>query len=66
MRRSEADRPSREDVRPPTACPVCNSKLLTTASKTVTAASYWRCLTCGEVWNAERVEAGARYWPRYR
>jgi len=53
-------------VPPPTSCPVCKSKELTTTSKTVTAATYWRCTTCGEVWNAERLEAGSRYWPRYR
>ncbi len=53
-------------VTPPAACPTCKSKELTTVSKTVTAATYWRCTTCGEVWNPERLETGSRYWPRYR
>jgi transposase-like protein len=52
------------EVAKPTACPSCRSKELTTTSKTITATTYWRCLTCGEVWNAERQEAGRRYWPR--
>jgi transposase-like protein len=66
MRHHFPDRVAAEDVRPPAICPVCKSKELTTTSKTVTAATYWRCLTCGEVWNAERLEAGSRYWPRHR
>jgi transposase-like protein len=50
----------------PVSCPYCRSKELTTASKTVTSASYWRCLTCGEIWNVERLETGARYASRWR
>lgn len=60
------DRPGQETVRPPTTCPACKSRELTTTSKTVTSASYWRCLTCGEIWNAERLEAGSRFWQRSR
>lgn len=66
MRQRFPDRPTQDNVQPPATCPVCRSKELTTTSKTVTTASYWRCLKCGEVWNAERLEAGSRYWPRYR
>lgn len=66
MRRDFRDEVAPVDLTPPAACPVCRSKELTTASKTITAASYWRCLSCGEVWNAERLEAGSRYRPRYR
>jgi transposase-like protein len=66
MRHHFSDRIAKEDVQAPTACPVCKSRDLTTTSKTVTSSSYWRCVTCGEVWNAERLEAGSRYWPRYR
>ncbi len=55
-----------EEIARPTACPSCRSKDLTTTSKTVTASTYWRCLACGEVWNAGRQEAASRYWPRYR
>lgn len=45
-----------EPIRAPTACPVCRSSDLTTTSKVVTAGTYWRCVSCGEVWNVERRE----------
>lgn len=60
MRRPFPDR--QENVQPPTACPTCKSRELTTTSKSVTSATYWRCLTCGEVWNAARLQAGSRLW----
>jgi transposase-like protein len=66
MRYSFRDTVTEENARPPTACPACKSTDLTTTSKPVTPASYWRCLTCGEIWNAERLEAGSRYWPHRR
>ena len=66
MRHRFPDRLGQQDVVPPAACPVCKSRDLTTTSKTVTSATYWRCLTCGEVWNAERLEAGSRFWPHAR
>lgn len=55
---------ARRDVSDPAApakCPACNSRDLVTTSKVVDAASYWRCVTCGEVWNAERQRAAGRY-----
>jgi ribosomal protein L37AE/L43A len=53
-------------VAPPDTCPFCRSRKLTTASRTVTAATYWRCTTCGEIWNASRLESGSRGYQRYR
>ena len=53
-------------VAPPNACPVCGSTRLTTTSRTITAATYWRCTSCGEIWNASRLESVSRGWPRYR
>lgn len=47
-------------------CPACKSRDVTTTSKVVTSASYWRCRACGEIWNAERLEAASRYLPRFR
>lgn len=38
----------------PSACPACRSSDITTMSKVVTPESYWRCRTCGEVWNVAR------------
>jgi len=55
--------PENDTPEPPKACPVCRSGQLTTTSKTVSATSYWRCLRCGEVWNAKRIGGGG-YAPR--
>jgi transposase-like protein len=44
----------------PTNCPACRSSAVTTTSKVVNTASYWRCTACGEVWNAERLGAARR------
>jgi transposase-like protein len=38
----------------PAQCPACRSTDVMTASKNVTAESYWRCVSCGEVWNVGR------------
>lgn len=54
-------------ARVPSHCPVCRSAEVSTASKVVSAASYWRCSTCGEVWNVGRQKAADRYiGPGYR
>lgn len=50
---------------PPT-CPSCRSRETVTTSPTPDAASYWRCTTCGEVWNVARVEANGDRAPRWR
>jgi transposase-like protein len=42
------------DVTAPSRCPSCRSNDVRTTSKVVTAASYWRCEACGEVWNVAR------------
>jgi transposase-like protein len=47
----------------PTHCPNCRSQDLKTTSKVVNAATYWRCVACGEVWNVARLRAGSRYAP---
>ena len=43
-----------EAERAPTECPACRSSDVKTTSKVVNAESYWRCESCGEVWNAAR------------
>ena len=43
-----------QPVERPARCPVCRSVDLTTTSKVVDSATYWRCQACGEVWNAAR------------
>jgi transposase-like protein len=44
----------------PKTCPFCNSADIKTTSKNVTAATYWRCASCGQVWNAGRLSPGWR------
>lgn len=51
-------------VSTPAYCPSCRSADVRTTSKVVSAASYWRCEACGEVWNAGRRKEAARYEPR--
>jgi transposase-like protein len=50
-----------EVARPPSQCPACASPRVHTASKVITAATYWRCQSCGEVWNVGRRQAASRY-----
>jgi transposase-like protein len=38
----------------PTTCPVCASSSVSTTAKRPGVDSYWRCASCGEVWNAGR------------
>jgi predicted Zn finger-like uncharacterized protein len=38
----------------PTVCPACRSSAIATAAKQPNADSYWRCDSCGEVWNDSR------------
>jgi len=50
-------------VSAPTACPFCRSKDLKTTSKVINESTYWRCVTCGEIWNPGRLQPPAS--PRY-
>ena len=53
-------------VEAPKACPVCRSETILTTSKTVSDTTYWRCKSCGEIWNAARRQAPPprRSWQR--
>jgi transposase-like protein len=61
MSTHDPNEPEAEPVQQPTHCPACGGNKLTTTSKAQDRHSYWRCLTCGEVWNLERRAAGSRY-----
>jgi transposase-like protein len=51
---------------PPTHCPSCRSRDLTTTSKAVDKNTYWRCVSCGEVWNLGRRQANRSHnFPTY-
>ena len=58
---------TRREPKAPSACPACGSRDMTTTSKAVTVESYWRCVSCGEVWNQTRREAShagrSRWFP---
>jgi uncharacterized Zn finger protein len=45
----------------PAKCPHCGGREMTTTSKVIDTNTYWRCLTCGEVWNLDRRENGSRF-----
>jgi len=44
----------------PAACPFCGSSKLKTASEKVDASTYWRCETCGQMWNVGRLRGAGR------
>jgi ribosomal protein L37AE/L43A len=43
-------------VQRPEACPFCQSKAVGTLDKAITISTYWRCQSCGEMWNPQRLE----------
>lgn len=46
--------PSTAAVTVPRACPACESRSITTTARNPDENSYWRCSSCGEVWNVSR------------
>ena len=46
----------------PTGCPFCGSSKVTTASEKVDAFTYWRCETCGQMWNVGRLRIVEFLW----
>lgn len=61
---SNQSEPVRTNTLP--VCPACQSPAVTTAAKHPDANSYWRCETCGEMWNIGRrgdeLNRGRRRW----
>jgi transposase-like protein len=45
----------------PTACPFCRSALVATANEKVDATAYWRCKSCGQIWNVGRLLMNSRH-----
>lgn len=52
--------PHQSDLTLPTACPSCRSSSITTTAKNPDATSYWRCGSCGEIWNVSRRDVTTR------
>lgn len=49
----------------PVSCPACKSRSISTTARHPDESAYWRCESCGEVWNAARREtrpAGGSRW----
>lgn len=44
----------------PKTCPFCSSGDIKTTSKEISAATYWRCASCGQIWNGDRLSHGWR------
>jgi len=42
-------------------CPACRSEQVSTTSKSITDATYWRCHGCGEIWNPSRLQSRHRH-----
>lgn len=38
----------------PRACPACAATTIVTTAKVPRTDSYWRCLSCGEIWTPAR------------
>ena len=53
--------PEPEPVEPPVRCPACGARELHTTSKVIDRSTYWRCLSCGEIWNLVRRDMGGRF-----
>jgi hypothetical protein len=54
--RERAPEPAR-----PAKCPQCSGRDLTTTSKVIDRSTYWRCLTCGEIWRLGLHDVGSRF-----
>ena len=54
------------DTITPGTCPFCRSSSIVTKTKSPDADTYWRCLTCGEIWNGSRSVTRTQAVPRWR
>jgi len=59
-------RPIESDREPaaPAKCPFCASDAIAATTQKVTAATYWRCEKCGQLWNSDRLRAQWEYGRR--
>ena len=57
----EIQAPSKPAADEPRLCPFCRSHEVATTSKVITVATYWRCGTCGQIWNHSRLQR-PKYW----
>jgi transposase-like protein len=64
--RTRGSTESGDDANLPTSCPTCSSTSIATTAKTPDSLSYWRCNSCGEVWNGSRRQASRDSGRRWR
>lgn len=50
----------------PDSCPTCRRTSIVTTAKVPDAQTYWRCTTCGAVWNSSRVQTQPPQPSRWR
>ena len=53
----------------PTTCPFCGSSHIAAASEKIDASTYWRCESCGEMWNLGRLKGSVNrqnYLPHWK
>ena len=60
MKHAASIPPKPSDHVTPATCPACRSTSIVTTAKIPDADSYWRCTSCGEVWNAARAQTNRR------
>jgi ribosomal protein L37AE/L43A len=46
-------------VSAPSECPFCRSHDVGATGRKITVDTYWRCHTCGQIWNPVRVNPTA-------
>jgi transposase-like protein len=54
MRAAPTSSPAGGAEKPP-PCPFCRSQNVGTTSKVISVATYWRCGSCGQIWNQSRL-----------
>ncbi len=45
----------------PETCPSCASTAIVSAAKAPSPNGYWRCTSCGDIWNPARAVPAARH-----
>jgi hypothetical protein len=42
-------------------CPLCHTASATLSAEALAAGGYWRCVTCGQSWTAQRLATAGAY-----
>ena len=55
-----------QDEAVPTKCPFCAATAIAATGPKLTAASYWRCEKCGQLWHPARLRSQWEYGTSHR